>query len=77
MWEWLTRRRTGLDRYVITGIGVLIAGVVFWAWGIATGLDSTDPIVFYARGFVVVGIVGTLIPLGVILYRRQSHRAEQ
>ena len=71
-WEWLTKRRTGIEGLVAPSIGIITVGIGMWAWGVYRDVDPDDQIVIFARTYVVMGIIGILVPLAVMWHRKRN-----
>lgn len=71
IWRELTKKRTGIERFVVNGLAIAIVGGVFGTWAVVQG----NPIPPVSVWFVIVGLVfaGVAMFMGI----RDKHSSDE
>lgn len=72
VWEELTKKRTGNDRFLVVGGAMAGVGLAFGLWAVVVNGDSMPPL---AASFVFVGLA--LIGFAAFTGRRDRRRTDK
>ncbi len=70
LWQEFTKKRVGIDRFVVNGLVFAAFGVVWWVLGLV--FDSSSFMRPMAVFFVVVGLAMAGVASVVIAYRKRD-----